>query len=84
MCDSVTSNITNTTTTEDDHKSLVHVDLLALFYIVGISGCFLALLHLYTRKTFRNTKQAFMLKLVNFRKEFECSSGLLSREEHLT
>ena len=65
MSDSVKSNCTNTTTTEDDNKSLVHVDLLALFYIVGISGCFLALLHLHTRKTFRNTKQAFMLKWVD-------------------
>ena len=46
----------------ENDKSIVHVDMLALFYIVGIIGSFLALLHLYSIKYFKNTKQAFMLK----------------------
>lgn len=56
------ANLTNSPIDFEDDKSIVHVDMLALFYVVGIIGSFLALLHLYSKKNFRNTKQAFMLK----------------------
>jgi hypothetical protein len=48
---------------ESDHKSSTYpIGFLSMFYIVGIIGSFVALLHLCQTKNFRNTKQAFMLK----------------------
>lgn len=37
-------------------------ELLSVFYIVGIVGSFLALLHLHQNRNFKNSKQVFMLK----------------------
>lgn len=39
-------------------------ELVAVFYVIGIIGNFLAFLHLYQSNSFKNTKQSFMLKLV--------------------
>jgi len=48
---------------ESDHKSSIYpIAFLSIFYIVGIIGSFVALLHLIQRQNFKNTKQAFMLK----------------------
>lgn len=38
--------------------------LLSVFYVVGIIGSFLALIHLYKKRNGRNGKQIFMLKWV--------------------
>lgn len=57
-------NTTDFESNDNDHKSMVYLELVAVFYIVGILGSFLALLHLYCKRNFKNTKQAFMLKLV--------------------
>lgn len=49
--------------TFDEQKNLtVFFKLLIVFYITGIIGSFCAMLHLYRKKNFKNTKQAFMLK----------------------
>lgn len=45
-----------------DNKSSLHRELLSVFYVVGIIGSLLALLHLRAKRKFKNTKQAFMLK----------------------
>lgn len=37
-------------------------ELLSAFYIIGIVGSFLALLHLHQNRNFKNSKQVFMLK----------------------
>jgi hypothetical protein len=50
------------TTGDDEHKSVAFMEILGLLYVVGICGSFLAMLHLYTKRNFKNTKQAFMLK----------------------
>lgn len=47
---------------DEDEKLMLFIELLAVFYIIGIIGSFSALLHLYRKKNFKNTKQAFMLK----------------------
>lgn len=60
--DDLTYEKNSTISGENDDKSNVHAELVGLFYVVGIIGSFLALLHLNTKKNFRNTKQAFMLK----------------------
>lgn len=39
-------------------------ELLSVFYVVGIIGSFLALLHLYKKRSCKNGKQIFMLKWV--------------------
>lgn len=39
-------------------------ELLSVFYVVGIIGSFLALLHLYKKRNVKNGKQIFMLKWV--------------------
>lgn len=38
------------------------VELQSVFYVVGIIGSSLALLHLHQKQSFKNTKQIFMLK----------------------
>lgn len=48
---------------DDEHQKLkLFIELLGVFYVTGIIGSFCALLHLYRKKSFKNTKQAFMLK----------------------
>lgn len=46
----------------DGTKASVSTELLTVFYLVGIVGSILALLHLHRKKNFKNSKQAFMLK----------------------
>lgn len=46
----------------DGTKASIQTKLMAVFYLVGIVGSILALLHLHQKKNFKNTKQAFMLK----------------------
>lgn len=52
----------NGTSTSVGNKSMVRTELLSVLYVVGIMGSFLALLHLYQKQNWKNTKQAFMLK----------------------
>ncbi|KAG5680559.1 hypothetical protein PVAND_010059 [Polypedilum vanderplanki] len=61
------NNETNSTTVinEDNcYKPLVFIEMVSLFYFVGIVGSFLAILHLYRKKNFKNTKQALMLRFL--------------------
>lgn len=51
----------NETSLQPD-TSNVYLKVLSILYIVGIVGSFLALLHLYRKRNFKNIKQAFMLK----------------------
>lgn len=43
-------------------QAMILRELLSAFYIVGIVGSFLALLHLHQNRNFKNSKQVFMLK----------------------
>lgn len=57
-------NVTAVTNDDDDpiNKSMVYIEMFSVVYIVGIMGSFLALLHLYRKKNYKNNKQALMLK----------------------
>jgi hypothetical protein len=56
-------NHTNSTTGRDhSDNTLVFIEMVSLFYFVGIVGSFLAMLHLYRKRNFKNTKQALMLR----------------------
>lgn len=43
---------------------IIRREFLSVFYVVGIIGSFLALLHLHQKQNLKNTKQAFLLKWV--------------------
>lgn len=60
-----TKNETKLNTTSNGirgHGSIVYLEVIGVLYTVGIVGSFLALLHLYRKRNYKNTKQAFMLK----------------------
>lgn len=52
----------NGTLDDEHHKSMAYNELISVLYVIGIIGSFSALLHLYRKRSFKNTKQAFMLK----------------------
>jgi hypothetical protein len=62
--DNLHSNLSvNATTIADPiHNSIFFIEVVSVLYIVGIVGSFSAMLHLYRKRNYKNTKQAFMLK----------------------
>lgn len=74
-----TGTINGTTVVVVDQQSMYIKKVFAGFYVIGIFGCLLALLHLHQKINFKNSKQAFMLKWVfDIRLSTLTASGLIT------